>query len=238
MNDIELSIIILCYCSGESIIDFVQSAERVAAGITESYEIILVGNYIAGSDDRTRVIVQALAAGNSRYKSVCVPKEGMMGWDMRLGLEAAAGTYLCVIDGDGQFPLESIERCYAVIAAGGYDLVKTYRSKRHDGLYRRLLSWVYNLMFRLLFPGLGSRDINSKPKMMTRRAYEQMQLRSDDWFIDAEIMLNVRKLRLTFFEFPIEFSELAGRVSFIKLRTSLEFIKNLILYRLNMFKKK
>jgi hypothetical protein len=59
-----------------------------------------------------------------------------------------------------------------------------------------------------------------------------MNLKSDDWFIDAEIMLNVRDKNMSFYELPIEFYELEGRSSFVKPAAIWEFIKNLFTYRL------
>jgi glycosyltransferase involved in cell wall biosynthesis len=237
MNDVELSIIILCYCSGEAVVDFVAQTELLVQSLTKDYEIILVGNYIEGDNDCTKEVVSRLAADNSRCKALCLPKKGMMGWDMRLGLEAAVGSYLCVIDGDGQFPIESIATCYQEIKTGKYDLVKTYRANRLDGIYRTLVSRTYNIVFNILFPGLGSVDVNSKPKMLTRRAYEQMDISSDDWFVDAEIMLNIRRHHMDFHEFPVEFGSLSGRSSFVKFRAIIEFVVNLIVYRLKEFKK-
>jgi len=221
---VELSIIILCYRSEEAIIDFADKAKQIAEEISSSYEIILVGNYLEGSDDRTREIVQQIAAGDNCYKCICKQKKGMMSWDMKEGLDAASGKYLCVIDGDGQFPLDSIKRCYHEIISRNYDLVKTFREKRNDGIYRKFISRIYNLIFSILFSNLNSRDINSKPKIISRKAYSMMNLTSDDWFIDAEIMINVRKLKLKFFEFPIEFYQLSGRPSFVKFNAILEFI--------------
>ena len=234
---VELSIIILCYRSEEAIIDFADKAKQIAEEISSSYEIILVGNYLEGSDDRTREIVQQIAAGDNCYKCICKQKKGMMSWDMKEGLDAASGKYLCVIDGDGQFPLDSIKRCYHEIISRNYDLVKTFREKRNDGIYRKFISRIYNLIFSILFSNLNSRDINSKPKIISRKAYCMMNLTSDDWFIDAEIMINVRKLKLKFFEFPIEFYQLSGRPSFVKFNAILEFIRNLIIFRIKEFKK-
>ncbi|MCD4681351.1 MAG: glycosyltransferase family 2 protein [Bacteroidales bacterium] len=234
---IELSIIILCYRSEEAIIDFADKAKQIAEEISSSYEIILVGNYLDGSDDRTREIVQQIAAGDNCYRCICKQKKGMMGWDMKEGLDAASGKYLCVIDGDGQFPLDSIKRCYHEIISRNYDLVKTFREKRNDGIYRKFISRIYNLIFSILFSNLNSRDINSKPKIISRKAYSTMNLTSDDWFIDAEIMINVRRLKLKFFEFPIEFYKLSGRPSFVKFSAILEFIRNLIIFRIKEFKK-
>ncbi len=204
-DDIELSVIILCYRSEKAIIDFANKTEQLVKQLTNNYEIVLVGNYTEGSDDSTKEIVSALAKENLRFKAICKPKKGMMGWDMKEGLKIASGNYLCVIDGDGQFPLDSIKRCYDEIKTNKYDLVKTYRNKRNDGAYRKLISKSYNLLFAVLFPGLRSKDVNSKPKILTRKAYEAMDLVSDDWFVDAEIMLNIRSENMTFFEFPIEF---------------------------------
>ena len=46
------------------------------------------------------------------------------------------------------------------------DFAKTYRVQRDDGAFRRIISTVYNAIFQLFFPGLNSRDVNSKPKVV------------------------------------------------------------------------
>jgi glycosyltransferase involved in cell wall biosynthesis len=230
-EQVELSVIILCYRSGETVVDFIKKAEDLVKTLTDNYELVLVANYIEGSDDRTRDYVLKIEKENPRCKALCKPKEGMMGWDMRSGMDAANGKYICVMDGDGQFPIESISACFEEIRKGKYDLVKTYRTKRGDGAYRRTISKVYNFIFSIIFPGIGSQDANSKPKILKASAYEQMDLKSDDWFIDAEIMLNVRDKKMTFFELPIEFYELEGRSSFVKPAAIWEFMKNLYEYR-------
>jgi len=84
----------------------------------------------------------------------------------------------------------------------------------------------------LLFPSVNSIDVNSKPKILTRECYESLELLSDDWFIDAEIMINIGKLGIPFFELPIEFEKLKDRKSFVKPGAIIEFIINLIKYRL------
>lgn len=232
----ELSIVVLCYRSEEDIIPFVHEVVELAKTLTDRWELVLVGNYIPGTPDRTKDIVRDLAARDSRFKAVIEPKTGMMGWDMRKGLTAAAGDYICVIDGDGQFPVESIERCFKAIKRGRLDLAKTYREKRHDGLYRICISKVYNFLFKLLFPGLDCRDVNSKPKILSREACERMSLNSDGWLIDAEIMINVRRFEMRFEEFPIVFSAIETRHSFVKFGALFEFTRELLRYRIQEFR--
>jgi hypothetical protein len=110
------------------------------------------------------------------------------------------------------------------------DLTKTYRVIRDDGLYRRLVSAVYNALFSLLF-GFKVRDINSKPKIIRRDKYELLHLESDDWFADAEIVIRARELGLKIGETPVHFSINDNRGSFVKPKAILEFASNLLKYR-------
>lgn len=236
MSNPKLSIVILCYRSNERIIPFAEEVKNLGLNLTENLEIILVGNYIEGTKDNTQHIVESLARDNKVFKAICKPKKGMMGWDMKSGLQKASGDIICVIDGDSQFPSNTISKCYHHLTTQNYGLVKTYRETREDGFYRKMISKVYNMLFRLLFPGINSKDINSKPKMFTREVLNKMELTSDDWFIDAEIMLNVHKLNVSFFEFPTTFKELHGRSSFVKFSAILEFLRNLLIFKLRGFK--
>jgi glycosyltransferase involved in cell wall biosynthesis len=191
---------------------------------------VLVGNYIEGSDDETPQVVAKLAESSHNIRTVIRPKQGMMGWDMRMGLDAARGTYIGVIDGDGQFPPESIIACLLKCELEDLDLTKTYRVVRDDGLYRRFISTVYNALFSLLF-GFKVRDINSKPKIIRRDKYELLHLESDDWFADAEIIIRARELGLKIGETPVHFSINDNRGSFVKPAAIVEFASNLLKYR-------
>lgn len=231
MNRPTLSVVVLCYRAGESAISFTNKLENHLNSFEPNFQLVLVGNYLAGSDDKTGDIIIELAKKDEKIKPIIKPKEGMMGWDMRMGMEAADGKYICVIDGDGQFPIDSIEKAYKLIIEKDFDLVKTFREARYDGAYRKFISFWYNVLFRMLFPGLNSRDINSKPKIIKREAFKKLNLHSNDWFADAEIMLEVRRLKLTFAEFPVIFSQIKDRRSFVKVSAILEFMRNLVTYR-------
>jgi len=160
----------------------------------------------------------------------------MMGWDMKRGLEVATGRAIAITDGDGQFPLKDIALVYKKLIDENLDMVKTYRIKRSDGIYRLILSTVYNMIFKIMFPGFTCCDANSKPKIFKVAALQKMDLKSDDWFIDAEIMILVRRLKLRFAEIPTQFTELSSRHSFVKPIATIEFILNMILFRLREFR--
>ena len=54
-------------------------------------------------------------------------------------------------------------------------------------------------------------------------------------FIDAEIMINARRLKCKIEEFPIIFYDIDERSSFVKFGAVFEFIINLIKYRIKEF---
>jgi glycosyltransferase involved in cell wall biosynthesis len=224
------SLVVLCYRSGESIIPFVDRLQKTLSRCNFTWELVLVGNYIEGSDDNTPAVVSKLAEQSPNIRTVIRPKHGMMGWDMRMGLDAAQGTYIGVIDGDGQFPPESIIACLLKAELEDLDFTKTYRVERDDGFYRRLISFVYNGLFSLLF-GFKVKDINSKPKILKREKYELLNLQSDDWFADAEIVIRARELGLTMGEIPVHFFANDHRASFVKPGAIIEFTSNLFKYR-------
>ncbi len=234
---VELSIVLLCYRAGEQVIPIVKRIEALCEELTPDWQLVLVGNYHDGSDDNTPDVVRDVAANHPRVLAVVEPKLGMMGWDARSGLDVATGKYLCLIDGDGQFPTESIRACFERIRGGGVDLTMTFREHREDGWLRKILSAGYNGLFPLFFPGIGCRDVNSKPKVFTRAAYGRMALQSDDWFIDAEIMIAVRRLGLRFEQIPTVFRPLEGRSSFVHVWTVMEFLANLVRYRIREFRR-
>jgi glycosyltransferase involved in cell wall biosynthesis len=235
----ELSVVVLCYRSGgEARSCAARIGQLLAAAGIGNYQLVLVGNFVAGSGDTTPDVVRELASADPRIVCSAVEKQGMMGWDMRSGLALATGDCLAIIDGDGQVLVEDLVRIYRLLCEQRLDLAKTYRSRRGDGLKRKLFSLVFNGLFHVLFPGFAVRDVNAKPKILTRSAYERLRLQSADWFIDAEIMIQARRLGFRIGEIETEFLGLTGRRSFVRMSAVVEFLGNLVRYRLRELRRR
>jgi len=86
---------------------------------------------------------------------------------------------------------------------------------------------VFNLIFLVLFRTRGVWDVNGKPKGLTRAAYEALDLKSDDWFIDAELVLSARRRGLVVAELPVVFHRNEERASFVQPRAIVEFAGNM-----------
>ena len=110
---------------------------------------------------------------------VARPQEGMMGSDMRSGLAAARGRTVAVIDGDGQMPPGDVVAVYDHLQSGGFDMAKTYRTRRGDGVLRAVVSHVFNGALTLLFPSSACRATAAQTHP---RSAEAVEPERDNWF--------------------------------------------------------
>ena len=128
-----LSVVVLCYRAGDSARTRVRELEEaLRTGGIEDFQLVLVGNYIEGSDDPTPAVVRDLAAADPRVVCTAVAKRGWMGWDLRTGLALATGEVIGFLDGDGQNLAGDLPRLHRMLLRDGLDLVKTVRRRRVD----------------------------------------------------------------------------------------------------------
>ncbi len=229
----QISVVILCYKAGEQVRTILTRMKTSLEKRGLSYELILVGNYHAGQEttDTTPRIIRELAAADKTLVPVLKVKEGMFGWDVRSGLSAARGDTIAFIDGDGQMPAEDVVRVYDALQSEKADMAQTFRVKRFDGKERIFISKVFNILMRIFFPRVRIHDTNAKPKIFTREAYTKLDLHSDDWFVDAEIVIQATKLGFKVAEISTVFLKNEHRSSFVKVSSIVEFLRNLIRYR-------
>ena len=192
------------------------------------YELVPVNN---GSVDQTGVILARCAASNPCIKIVTVEENQGYGWGILSGLSQSTGTFVGYVDGDLQISPEDIIRVFTHIKEHGGDICKGARTDRGDGFKRRVISTVYNIIFKVLFQ-CSVRDINAKPKIMKHSSYTRLDLQSKDWFIDAELIIKADGLGMHIKEVPIDFKAREEGKSNVSLGSILEFFKNLLIYRL------
>ena len=213
---LDLSIVVLAYRSEEYLKDFALQIVDELSRESLQYELIIVANYDS-VQDKTPQIAEEIARQYQHVRCLTQEKQGKMGWDMRMGLDACNGNVLVVIDGDGQMPSSDIMNVYQALVHGKYDLVKTFRAIRMDGWWRRVMSKGYNRLFHMFYPmAKGIQDVNSKPKALTKEAYNRLDLTSNDWFTDSEIMIQALAQKMRICEIITTFYKNERRASFVK----------------------
>ncbi len=228
MTKYELSLTLPFYNEEKNVRKVVQDlvAELEKVGI--DYELVLVNN---GSTDRTGEIISLLAQDNPRLRTVTIEVNEGYGWGIINGLRENQGEYVGFSDGDGQIPPESIVQIFDKIRVDSLDICKAYRVVRDTSPIRKLVSKIFNFLFPIFFhTPIG--DINGKPKIMRRNVYELLDLNSKDWFIDAEIILKAQALGYKMGEVPVKFKKRQEGASSVRFRTILEFLSNMMKFKL------
>lgn len=224
-----ISFIMPCY-NEETILEYtiprlVKAFER--AGY--SLELVAVDN---GSQDRTGALIESLAAAHSGVVHHRVDVNEGYGNGVLSGLPRCTAAWIGIIPADGQVDAEDVVRLYeAIVATDGHVLAKVRRRFRMDGLRRKIVSVIYNLFVRALWPRLESLDINGSPKILPRHALLGMDLKSKGWLLDPEIMIKAHYMGLRVLEFNV-FGRMRGNgISHVRMGTVREFVRFLLLFR-------
>ena len=225
----DVSFVIPCY-NEEALIGY--TIPRLMGAFQQAghdLEIVAVEN---GSTDRTGEILAAMSAENPRIVVEKIEVNRGYGAGILAGLERASAPWVGMIPADGQVDAEDVVRLYdAVVQTDGHVLGKVRRRFRMDGFRRKVVSIVYNVLFRMLWPKLRSLDINGSPKLLPRPALDAMRLRSEGWLLDPEIMIKAHYMGMDVLEVSV-FSRMRGNgVSNVRPMTVVEFLTYLARFR-------
>lgn len=228
-NDCLVSLVIPCYNEASSVRG---TATRIVDAFHNQHiglELVLVDN---GSSDKTGSIIDELIAEGMPIIRETVKVNRGYGHGILSGLRRCTGGYAGFLCADSQVDAVDVVRV-AEIALNSQTpkLVKVRRRFRMDGIYRKTISILYNGLANLVFGGLHSIDINGNPKILPREYLQRMQLRSEDWFLDPEVMIKTKRLGLPVYEFNVLGQMRAEGLSHVRGSTMWEFFKNLMKYR-------
>lgn len=225
----DLSLVMPCY-NEEAIVGYTirrltQAFERAGCRL----EIIAVDN---GSTDGTSEILRNLANTESAVVLHRIDVNQGYGNGILTGFPLATAPIVGIIPADGQVDAEDVVRLYeAAMAANGQVVAKVRRRFRMDGPMRKVISTAYALFIRLLWPGLGSIDVNGTPKFLPRTVLPLLQLQSKGWLLDPEIMIKCHYLGLRVLELNV-FARMRGNgLSHVRMSTCWEFFKCLLRFR-------
>ncbi len=225
----DLSIIMPAYNEEEGVAPTAQRLAQAFARAGHRLQLIAVDN---GSRDRTGAILAELAP---RVPGLLVHRvevnEGYGNGVLR-GIPLAAADWVGIIPADGQVDAEDVVRLFeSAVATNGNVVAKVRRRFRMDGLTRKVVSTSYNLFVLLLWPRLGTLDVNGSPKLLRREKLLAMQLTSRRWFLDPELMIKAHYMGMRVLELNV-FARMRGTgLSNVRASTCWEFLRELLRYR-------
>jgi hypothetical protein len=196
-----VSVVIPCY-------DEEMNVGPLVARLRELYddylhEIILVDD---NSRDRTREVIDALAATDRRIKAVSrVPPNGV-GRALVDGYRLATGQYILSMDCDFLHLLPEVRDLFDEAAAGS-DVVVGSRFSRHSVLLnypftKIVANRAFHVLARLLLRR-HFRDLTNNLKLMRRDVVEQLRLQEPGFAVNAETGLQPLRAGFRVKEVPI-----------------------------------
>ena len=176
--------------------------ELVATGVVGDYELIIVDD---ASTDATPRLADEAAAANPRVRVVHHPVNRKLGGSIRSGFEAARGDVVLYTDADLPFDMRETHKALRLMHHYEADIVAAYRFDRTgEGYLRTFYSTMYNAMVRVLFR-CRLRDVNFAFKLVRRQVLDNVRLRSEGSFIDAELMVSATKMGYSVLQFGVDY---------------------------------
>jgi glycosyltransferase involved in cell wall biosynthesis len=168
---VQLSVIVPAYREGRRIHDNLKRLIGELDELNVTYEVVVVSD---GNTDAT--VREAQRLGSPAVKVFHYPMNIGKGFALSLGVDQSTGALVTFIDADMELDPANINGFIELMETSGCDAV--IGSKRHPESmvayprFRRLQSWVYQMMVRLLF-NLNVRDTQTGLKVFRRQVLQE-----------------------------------------------------------------
>jgi glycosyltransferase involved in cell wall biosynthesis len=225
----DITLVMPCYNEEEVIVYTIPQLVQAFTNAGHRFELIAVDN---GSSDRTGEIIGGFARQGLPVIPHRVEKNEGYGFGVLIGFPLVRSPWVGIIPADGQVDPEDVVRLYETVSRiGGRILGKVRRRFRMDGLLRKIVSVAYNLFVWILWPRLGSIDVNGCPKIFRTELLPILDLQSRRWFLDPELMVKTHYLGIRTMEMNV-FARMRGSgISHVRAGTCWEFFKGLLHFR-------
>lgn len=201
------SVIVPVYCGEKTIEKDIHQINVALLQLAIPYEIIIV---VDGVADKTFEKASKLAKKNKRFKVVGYKHNKGKGYAVRYGMARSQGDVVAFIDAGSDIQPQGIAMLLEHLSWYNADII--VGSKRHPvskvnyPLDRKILSWGYQMLIKLLF-GLSVKDTQVGMKIYRRLVLEDVlpRLLVKRFAFDIEILAVSRHLGYSrIYEAPIE----------------------------------
>lgn len=224
-----LSLIMPCYNEEEVIGYTIPRLVQAFRDRDYPLELVACDN---GSSDRTGEVIRQFIEQGYPIKIKTIEINEGYGNGVLKSIPECRGEWVGIIPADGQVDAEDVVRVYeSVSRSSGMVLGKVFRRFRLDGPWRSFVSTFYCIFMLMLWPKIGSYDVNGSPKILHRDVMAAMKLESKNWLLDPEIMIKAGYMGIEVIEMNA-FSRMREHgQSHVQVTTIWMFISNLFQYR-------
>ena len=159
---------------------------RVLKNTKKKFEIIIVDD---GCPENSGHYAKKLSKNISSVKVIFHKKNLGYGAALKTGIKNCKYDWIFQTDGDAEYDVNDLPRL--IKSSSNSDLVITYRYKKKYNAARIIISWVYNVLLRMLF-NTNFRDISTGSRLFKRSILKKIKLNANSPFLGAELAIKAK----------------------------------------------
>jgi glycosyltransferase involved in cell wall biosynthesis len=199
----KLSIVVPVYNERNTLVEILRRMRMVELPDGVEREIVVVDD---GSSDGTRDVLKQLS--DSTVRVVLHAENRGKGAAVRTGVENATGDYVLIQDADLEYDPDDWPKLLNPVLRGKARVVygSRFTGERRNMLFlhwvgNRFLSLTTNLLFNTTLS-----DMETCYKLLDRKLFDELALRSDKFDIEPEITAKILKRKIRIYEVPISYT--------------------------------
>ena len=178
-----ISLMFPLYRDKRTVKSMILKSLKILKKTKKKFEIVIVDD---GCPENSGKIAQELSKKNPKVRVYFHKKNLGYGAAVKTGLKNCRHDCIFATDGDDEYDVGDLPRMLKAFYKS--DLVITYRYKKKYKTIRIIISWVYNIILRLLFK-TNFRDISTGSRLVSKKLVRKIKLTSNSPFIGAELAI-------------------------------------------------
>tara|TARA_B100001142_G_scaffold329736_1_gene394136 strand:- start:2558 stop:3280 length:723 start_codon:yes stop_codon:yes gene_type:complete len=178
-----ISLMFPLYKDRKTVKIMITKSMKVLKKTKKKFEIIIIDD---GCPENSGKIAKDIAKKNSNIKVLFHKKNLGYGAAVKTGLKNCKYECIFATDGDNEYDVNDLLKLLK--ARKNNDLVITFRHKKKYNTSRIIISWIYNIVLRLLFK-TNFKDISTGSRLINKKLVKKIKLNSNSPFIGAELAI-------------------------------------------------
>lgn len=184
MNNIKsISLVFPVYKDAHTVKLMITKSLKVLKKIGKKFEIIIIDDYCPQNSGK---IALSISKKIKEIKVIFHKYNKGYGAALKTGLKNCKNDWIFMIDGDNEYDVNEIFKLMR--ESKNNDLIITYRFKKKYQLYRKIISWSYNLILRFIF-NINFKDISSGSRLVNKKLINKIKINTNGPFFGAELVI-------------------------------------------------
>jgi glycosyltransferase involved in cell wall biosynthesis len=219
-----ISIIFPLYKDRGTVKKMIKDSRKLLKKIKKKGEIVVVDD---GCPQRSGYYAKEISKKIKNIKVIIHKKNMGYGAAIKTGLKNCKYEWIFQTDGDAEYDVNDLLKLLR--KTRGSDLIVTYRLKKKYKTSRIIISWIYNVILRILFH-TNYKDISTGSRLIKKSILKKINLVSNSPFLGAEIAIKSKYKGFKVSEVGIHtYPRTFGAGSSVSLKNILLTIKEMII---------